>query len=337
MPRFFIVILAFWVFASPLSTRGEDDPPLRKYGESSVAFAPDSSWVATGGGDAKVRIRDIPDGQLRATLVGHDKLVTAVAVSPDGKTIASGSNDGTIRLWDVQTLKERQVWRAPKPEFLSKIALAYAPDGQTIAVGSSDGRLRLWDVAIGKIKASWNASLEWVDVVEFAPDGRTIATTGKDGIVRLWDVPTRALRFELDPLEDEAVRLAYSRDGSLLAVGYFDTILLLDAETGKERSRLTVGSCLIKGLTFTRDDAFLAVGGTLGVSLISTGIVVDQGQPIKIPEHIRVDCVAVAIGPDGEHLALSFLKDRDTGHASFEMLLLESIYRRNRIEVPARD
>ena len=318
-PRILIVVYGVLVLCRAVG--GQENPGDRQYGESSVAFAPDSKWVATGGGDAKVRIRDIPNGRLRATLVGHEKLVTAVAVSPDGKTIASGSNDGSIRLWDVQSQTQRQVWRVPETEFFWGIALAYAPDGQTLAAGSADGRLRLWDVAGGKIKASWNASLDWVDVVVFSPDGRTISTTGHDKIVRLWDVQTRALRFELAPLEDRSVRLAYSRDGSLLAVTNKRFILLLDAETGKESSRLADCPIGSHGLAFTKDDAFLVVGSVGDVYLISTGVVVDQDKPILIRKSHNIYLNALAISPDAKRIALCYMHWEDTGHASFEMML----------------
>ena len=337
MLRYQFLIVGICILALSPLTRGGDEPPLRMYGESSVAFAPDGKWVATGGGDSKVRIRDMPDGKLRAELVGHDHLVTAVAVSPDGQTIASGSEDGTIRFWEVKTLTQRQVWRSPKPESTWGVALAYAPDGQTIAVGSIDGWLRLWDVATGKVKASWNTSPKVIDVVEFAPDGRTIATTGSDRIVRLWDVQTRELRFEVapSPLERGFVRLAYSRDGLLLAVGSGDTILLLDAQTGKERSRLV--DCLggFMGLAFTRDNAYLAVGGTTRVYLISTGIVEAQGKIIKIPHLGLPDCVALAISPDFELLALCYLHSFDKGHASFRMVRLTRLMKTGATDAPA--
>ena len=41
------------------------------------------------------------EAKLRATLKGHDLLVSSVAFSPDGKTLASGSWDTTIKLWEV--------------------------------------------------------------------------------------------------------------------------------------------------------------------------------------------------------------------------------------------
>ena len=332
-----ILFVGYCLLALATPTKGEFETDARMYGETSVAFAPDSSWVATGGGDAMVRIREIPDGKQRAALVGHDKLVTAVAVSPDGQSIASSSMDGTIRLWDVKTLAERAVWKIPEPDFPWGAALAYAPDGQMIAVGLTDGRLQLWDIATGKVKASWNASPKKVDVLVFAPDGRTIATTGRDRIVRLYDVRTHTLRFELAPLEKPFVNLAYARNGSLLAVGNGDSILLLDPKTGKEWSRLIDCPLLSHGLAFTRDDAFLITGAMRGVFVVSTGTVFDQDRPRMLRETRHPNLAALSISPNGERLAFCYLGFRDTGHASFEMMSLTPPERLGGVDAPARN
>jgi len=322
VPKARFLIVGCWVLVMTARCWGEDPPLGRSYGETSVAFAPNSEWVVTGGADSMVRIRDANEGELLATLVGHDRMVTAVAISPDGQTIVSGSNDGSVRLWDVKSRAERRVLRAP--EFTWGISLAFAPDGQTIAAGSSDGRLRLWDVASGELKASWKAGPRGMDVVVYTPDGRTIATVGEDRIVRFWDAQSHSLRRELPPMEKNLVRLAFSTDGSLLAVSSFNTILLLDAQTGKERSRLSGYLGSVRALAFTPDGGHLATGGSTTVCLNSTGTIVDQDAPRVLRQFPGPSCVALAISHSGQKLALCYLHMRDTGHASFEMLTLPS-------------
>jgi hypothetical protein len=75
-----------------LSDSGSGTPPpdstalpstFRPYIETVVAIAPDGIWLATGGWDKTVQVRDAATGQHRATLT-HVSRVTAVAIAPDG-------------------------------------------------------------------------------------------------------------------------------------------------------------------------------------------------------------------------------------------------------------
>jgi WD40 repeat protein len=71
-----------------------------------VVFSPDGKWLASGGDDNLVSVRDAASGELRATLPGHRRELRSLAFTPDGRTLVSSAADGTVRLWHLPTWRE---------------------------------------------------------------------------------------------------------------------------------------------------------------------------------------------------------------------------------------
>jgi WD40 repeat protein len=69
---------------------------------NAVAIAPDGTWLATGGGDAAMRIWDAASSEQRAVLTGHLDTVRAVAIAPDGTWLAAVAAR-SVRIWDRAT------------------------------------------------------------------------------------------------------------------------------------------------------------------------------------------------------------------------------------------
>lgn len=71
-----------------------------------IVFSVDGRWLASGGDDNVVTVRETGGGMVRAVLRGHREQLVALAFTPDGRTLASSSADGTLRLWHLPTWRE---------------------------------------------------------------------------------------------------------------------------------------------------------------------------------------------------------------------------------------
>jgi hypothetical protein len=193
-----------------------------------LAFSPDGKMIATVGYDRDLRLWDVANGRLRASLQGHSDKVTAVAYSPDGKTIATGDYDGTIRLWDAGTLRPKARW----PGYASAVlALVFSPDRKTLAVGRGHphGYVRLRDLTTDRWRATLDvgASLSPVSIA-FAPDGKTVAVADAFWrVATLWECASGRRIGVLEGHKESVTAVAFSPDGRKLTTGSEDGTLKL--------------------------------------------------------------------------------------------------------------
>ena len=67
----------------------------------SVAYSPDGRYLASGGTDRTVRIRDDSDGSTVRVFGDGVGEIRGLAFSPDGRYLAATSGDRTVRVWDL--------------------------------------------------------------------------------------------------------------------------------------------------------------------------------------------------------------------------------------------
>jgi WD40 repeat protein len=177
-----------------------------------VRFSPDGKILAVAGWKHAVTLLDIANGQVLATIRGHEDQVQAVAYSPDGKTLASSSRDRTVRLWDVASRKP--LWRFQLGgERTDARSVAFSPDGRSVAAVDEHQTVFLLDARTGKMTRRLSLpkpvdpddNTKWFRAAVFSPDGKVLATAIVDSSVTLAQALQEA--FSPPPSNDSAVIL----------------------------------------------------------------------------------------------------------------------------------
>lgn len=145
-------------------------------GIRTVAFSPDSQFIASGGYDNTIKLWK-SDGTLVSTLKGHNSFITSLRFSPDGKELASSSQDSTIRIWELkgQPLETLNISPRTSKPFLATRFFSLSPDGKLIAT-TTENVVEVWKIngsLITKIEPNIN-----VTSLNFSPDGKIISIAG---------------------------------------------------------------------------------------------------------------------------------------------------------------
>ncbi len=183
-------------------------PPVR------AAFAPDGRTLALRGADG-IALVEIAGGRRRALDGARGLGGGAIAFASDGRWLAAGA-DGKIALWELPSGAARTLAAAGGAVTL----LAPSPDGKSLAAANEDGTVRLWDVASGKPIELAHKGDPARDL-RFSPDGKRVAAT-RGAMVRVWTPAQPGEVRKLRGHELDAVRIAFSRDGTQLASASLD-------------------------------------------------------------------------------------------------------------------
>jgi WD40 repeat protein len=160
-------------------------------------------------------------------------------------------------------------------------------------------KLTVWDVATGMPTAKSAAPLQAFRCLAFAPGGRRVAAAGlEESGAWLWDTDAAQQRRRLGEHDPLVCSLAFSGDGSQLAIADFEEVVTLwDVDRGRPQIRCR-GDVL--ALSFAPDGRMLAGGGrdhTVRLWEVASGE--ERGV---LAGHAR-SVMALAFAPDGRVLA----------------------------------
>jgi len=273
---------------------------------TSVAFSPDSQYVAATGGTT-IRVWNATTGN-ETTRISSEGYYPGgyypgrVVFSPDGKHILSTMGNtsrinNTVRVWDAMTGKE--VSRMIHNSWIDSVA--FSPDGNYVVSGGDNGIARVWRIANqDNIQLIHQTSYSWVNLgFVFIANGKILVSIGEHPI---WDVSTgKEISLMAGCCIYPYVPYINSNGKTMVSISGADTAVIWDISTSKKITRISAPG--IRTLALSADGKYVATGGytdhVIRVWEIST-----SKELMLVTDNNNSD-FSLALSPDGKYVAAS--------------------------------
>lgn len=177
--------------------------------------------------------------------------------------------------------------------------MAYDQKGKYLAAASLDVNIKLWDLEQNKIVSTFMGF--WPVAID--PNGNDLISNYRSIKLAIWDIQTGELKNELETGGDLIQKIAYSKDGSLLAgIGVRGKVHIWDMATKKVKKTIDWPPGMTYGVAISPDNKYVAASG-LGNSFYVWDI--ETGELIKHQEGYSLMISDLSFTPDGKYLAAS--------------------------------
>jgi WD40 repeat protein len=301
-----------------------------------IAFNRDGSWLASAGGDGRVRLWHPDGGQETLRLAGPSQ-GEGVAFTADGLTVASWGRDpgqdGAAQLWRLESGEKLTRLTASSGPVR---ALAFSKD-RLAAIGGDDRTIRLFDLASQGPPRLLTGHEGRILALAFSPKAALLASAGEGDVIHLWDTRLGKGVRTLTGAGNDVLALAFSPDGRWLASGGYDKkIRVWNLEDGTSAVLAGHGGT-VNTLAFSPDGEQLASGSSdksviiwdwksgaefrrlkgVGQAVVSLAYqprghrlaTVGNDRAIRLWDLVTGQQILELSGPEGGHRGVSFSPD----------------------------
>ncbi|TYZ59573.1 hypothetical protein PybrP1_000432 [[Pythium] brassicae (nom. inval.)] len=243
---------------------------------SSVQYACDGQYVATGSWSGLVKVWDASTASESKVFRGHEDRITGVAWHPsrafsemsdasDAVCLCSASADSTARLWAASRAEPLAVLKGHRAR-LGKVA--FHPSGDYVGTTSFDHTWRLWDVATAQELLLQEGHYKEVYAIAFQADGALAATGDLDGVGRVWDLRSGKSILPLQGHSKQILSMSFSSNGYTLASGSDDrSVRIWDLRQRKCSYTIPAHSNLVSEVKFSPGSGELLLSASYDASI----------------------------------------------------------------------
>ncbi|XP_054167279.1 intraflagellar transport protein 80 homolog [Oppia nitens] len=161
-------------------------------------------------------------GRLEKSVEAHNGAVLTVKWSNDGSALATSGEDGLVKVWSKSGMLRSTLSVSPVPTY----CIAWSPKNDQILY-TFDKNLIIKPLAPNSKPIDWKAHDGVVLKVDWNANNDLIISGGEDRRYKVWDSLGRVL-FTSATHEHPITSLAWAPEGSLFAVGSYNTLKLCD-------------------------------------------------------------------------------------------------------------
>jgi WD40 repeat protein len=273
-------------------------------GIQDLALSPDGSLLAVAlqqGG--LVQLWDVQSATLRHKFPTGLPDV-GVSFSADQRSLVTLSVDDDVAgavmsRWDVST--GRQLDGPVIVSTQSADALAATPNGARLVVVNGAEVVQVAPETLQPVRRlPRKPRRSGPMAAALSPDGRMVALGAENGKVQLLDLATGQFRGVEGQHESPIGGVAFSADGTMLATGGGDRVIVRDVVSGQVRETFQGGEGRFAALRFSPDGRMLYAAATRSVIAWDLGGAGRLGRPFSV--HGPTD-LTMAVSPDGSVIA----------------------------------